>query len=68
MLIVASCFESNPNSLLAITFSFILPLSWSVLSNSPSILPYAAINFLAVLSPTPGRPGILSTESPIIPK
>ena len=30
--------------------------------------PYSAINFLAVLSPTPGNPGILSTASPFIPR
>ena len=67
-IIVASFLESNPNSLFDSIFSFNLPFNLSVLANNFSILPYSAINFLAVLSPTPGSPGILSAESPFIPK
>ena len=65
---VASSFERIPNSLEASTFSFIFPLRSAVFSNNFSIDPYWAKNFLAVFSPTPGNPGILSTESPIIPR
>ena len=66
VIIVASFFESNPASLLASIFSRSLPLILSVFDNKFSILPYSLRNFLAVLSPTPGSPGILSTESPFI--
>ena len=65
---VANFFESNPLSLFNSIFSLNLPLILSVFSNSFSIEPYSARNFLAVFSPTPGSPGILSTESPIMPR
>ena len=65
---VASSLERIPNSFAASTFSFILPLRSAVFSNKFSIVPYCAKNFFAVFSPTPGNPGILSAESPIIPK
>ena len=67
-MIRASFFDKSPKSLLASIFSFILPLSSWVLASRFSILPYSAKNFLAVFSPTPGNPGMLSTESPIMPK
>ena len=67
-MIFANSLESTPNSLLASIFSFILPFSSWVFSSKASMLPYSFKNFFAVLSPTPGSPGILSTASPIIPR
>ena len=67
-IIFANSFDNKPSSLLASIFSFNLPLILYVLFKRFSIEPYSAKNFFAVLSPTPGNPGILSTESPIIPK
>ena len=66
--IFANSLESKPSSLLASIFSFIFPFSLSVFANRFSIEPNSAKNFLAVFSPTPGKPGILSTASPIIPR
>ena len=66
--ILANSLESNPNSLDASTFSFIFPLSLSVLAKRFSMEPNSAINFFAVFSPTPGSPGMLSALSPIIPR
>ena len=67
-IIVANCLERIPFSLLFSIFSRSLPLSWSVLASRFSKEPKSARSFLAVFSPTPGRPGILSTASPIIPR
>ena len=67
-MIVASFLDNKPNSLLFDIFSFNLPLTSSKFLYNSSIEPYSLRNFFAVFSPTPGRPGILSTESPIIPK
>ena len=67
-IILANSFERIPICLLASIFSLSLPLSLSVFAKRFSIDPNSAKNFFAVLSPTPGRPGILSTASPIIPK
>ena len=66
--IVANFLDKKANSLLSSTFSFCFPLSSCVFSYKPSILPYKPNSFFAVLSPTPGIPGILSEASPIIPK
>ena len=49
-------------------FSCNFPLSLSVFSKMASMLPNSWINFLAVFSPTPGTPGILSDASPHKPK
>ena len=68
VIIVANFFERIPSSLFCSIFSFNLPFNSDVFFNSSSIEPNCFINFLAVLSPTPGRPGILSTESPFIAK
>ena len=68
VIIVANFFDKKPRSLLSSIFSFNFPFKCSMFSINPSREPYSFKNFLAVLSPTPGRPGILSTESPIIPK
>ena len=67
-IILASFFDKIPSSLLSAIFSPSLPVISCEFSRSVSKLPYSFINFFAVLSPTPGSPGILSTESPIIPK
>ena len=66
--IVASFFDRIPLSLLDSIFSRNFPFISAVFSNKFSIEPYRFINFFAVFSPTPGRPGMLSTESPIIPR
>ena len=68
VIIVANFFDRIPNSLLASIFSFIFPFKSDVFSNKFSSDPYSFKNFFAVLSPTPGNPGILSTESPFIAK
>ena len=66
--IVANFFDNIPFSTLFSIFSLNFPLTFSVFFKRFSIDPNSDINFLAVFSPTPGNPGILSTESPIIPK
>ena len=68
VIIVANFFERIPSSLFCSIFSFNFPFSSDVFFKSSSIEPNCFINFLAVLSPTPGSPGILSTESPFIAK
>ena len=65
---VAKVLDNIPFSLLASMFSFILPFSLSVFAKRFSIVPNSLSNFLAVTSPTPGSPGILSAVSPIIPR
>ena len=67
-IMVANCLERIPFSLLLSMFSRSLPFSWSVWARRFSIEPKSASSFLAVFSPTPGSPGILSTASPIIPR
>ena len=64
----ASFLDITPSALFSSIFSLSFPLSSLVLASRFSIEPYCAKNFFAVLSPTPGKPGMLSTESPIIPK
>ena len=66
--IVANFFERIPLSELFSIFSLNFPFISCVFCKRFSIEPYWFINFFAVFSPTPGSPGILSTESPIIPK
>ena len=65
---VANFLERIPLSLLASIFSFNAPFNLSVFAKRFSIEPNSFNNFLAVTSPTPGNPGILSAASPIIPK
>ena len=65
---VAISRERNAESLLSRTFSNCLPFRSSRCSYRPSKLPYFDRNFAAVLSPTPGTPGILSAESPFSPR
>ena len=66
--IVANFFDNIPKCLLFSILSLSFPFNSPVFLSKFSILPYVDINFLAVLSPTPGSPGMLSDESPIIPK
>ena len=68
VIIVANFFESKPKSILDSILSFSLPLTLSRFLKRFSISPNSLRNFLAVLSPTPGNPGILSTLSPIMPR
>ncbi len=42
----------------------LLPLTLSALSRTPSSVPYSCRSVEAVLGPTPGTPGTLSTASP----
>ena len=49
----------------ASTFSFCLPLSMSVCATRSSTVPNWFTSFAAVLSPTPGTPGMLSLVSPL---
>ena len=67
-IIRANFFDKIPSSLLSVIFSPSFPVISYDFSRSVSKFPYCFINFFAVLSPTPGSPGILSTESPIIPR
>ena len=68
MIIVANFFERIPSSLFCSIFSLSFPFNSVVFCSNPSNEPNSFKNFFAVLSPTPGKPGILSTESPFIAK
>ena len=68
VMMVASSFERRAWSEKLMTFSFCFPLSLSVFSSSPSTEPYWATSFLAVFSPIPGTPGMLSEASPQRPR
>ena len=67
-IIVANLFDSKPCSAKASTFSFCLPFNSWLLAMMFSIEPYCLISNLAVFSPMPGIPGMLSTASPHKPK
>ena len=67
-MMVTSSFESIACSLLFSRFSFCLPLSWSVDSRIFSMEPNCLMSFLAVFSPIPGTPGMLSAASPQRPR
>ena len=67
-MIVASSFDRSAWSAWVSTFSFCLPLSLDELAMMFSIEPNSAISFLAVFSPMPGMPGILSAASPHRPR
>ena len=64
---VANRLESKACSRKFSRFSFCLPLSSSVESNSVSIDPYLDKSLAAVLGPIPGTPGMLSALSPMRP-
>ena len=66
--IVARNFENFICSIFSSTFLRRAPLSLSVLFSNSSMLPNSCINLVAVFSPIPGHPGILSEVSPINPK
>ena len=66
-MMVASWRDKNASSLDDSTRSFVFPLSASRLSYRPSMLPNCWRNLMAVFSPTPGMPGMLSALSPIMP-
>ena len=66
-LIVARNFENSTFSRLARSFSLSLPLHSSMCSYIPSMLLNCCMSWVAVFSPTPGHPGILSAVSPIRP-
>ena len=65
---VASERDRRAISALFSIFSLSLPLSSWVRCNRFSIVPNCCTSCVAVFSPTPGTPGILSTESPINPR
>ncbi len=67
-MMVTSSFERRACSLLFSRFSFCLPLSWSVDSRIFSMDPNCLMSFLAVFSPIPGTPGMLSEASPQRPR
>ena len=66
--IVANFLLSKPCSANSSNFSFILPFNSWVWAITPSMVSYCLMSFLAVFSPTPGIPGMLSTESPHKPR
>ena len=61
----ASSLLSPSRSAEASTFSFCLPFSMSVWATSSSTEPNWFTSLAAVLSPTPGTPGMLSLVSPL---
>ena len=66
--IVASSLLSKASSLPSAKRSFsFFPLILSILSKTFSTVLYSASNFIAVFSPIPAIPGILSLLSPIKP-
>ena len=67
ILIVARNLENSIIFRLASTLVFKAPFSSAEWERRFSMLPYCAINFCAVFSPTPGQPGMLSELSPISP-
>ena len=67
ILIVAKNLENSIIFRLVSTFVFNAPFNSSVWESRFSMLPYWAMSFCAVFSPTPGQPGMLSDESPISP-
>ena len=67
ILMVARNLEKVIISLLFSTLVRSAPFKSSTCSSKFSMLPYSAINFCAVFSPTPGHPGILSEASPMSP-
>ena len=68
IIIVASILETNPCASKLMTFSFCFPFKSSTFLKMFSIVPYFWINSLAVFSPIPGIPGMLSAASPHNPK
>ncbi len=67
-MMVASCFERIPCSAKFSTFSFCLPFSLSVFSRRFSSESNSLISLVAVFSPMPGIPGMLSEASPHSPR
>ena len=67
-IMVASFLESRPCCAKFSTFSRILPFNSWLWAMIFSIEPYCLISSLAVFSPMPGMPGMLSTASPQRPK
>ena len=65
-MMVANFLERIPRSAEFSTFSLSFPFKSAVLAKRFSMLPYSFRNFFAVFSPTPSKPGILSTASPIM--
>ena len=64
-LIVARSYDRYAISLLLTSFSCNLPFVSSICAYTPSKVPYLASKSLAVFSPTPATPGMLSEASPI---
>ena len=65
--IVASSLLKRAWSAKAVSFSPSFPLTLPALASTSSRVPYSCRSFTAVLSPTPGTPGMLSLESPARP-
>ena len=67
VLMVARNFEKRIFSAFSMSFRPMAPLMPGAASRRASMLLYSVRSLIAVFSPTPGQPGILSAASPISP-